>query len=411
MTVAEGLISTGVAETALVVGAEKMSAIIDWTGPRDVRAVRRWRGRGRAAAQRRTGRREFSRTFMRSDGTLADLLYRPAGGATIPMSPAVLDDAHASRADGGPRSVQARRALDGRSRGSRARRRASSRGNDIDLLIPHQANVRIIEATAKHASIPMDKVYVNVDRYGNTSSASIPIALDEAIEKGLVERRIDRADGRVRRRLHLGVDDRSLLALHGRRSALSRSGIAEAGDGKGSRGRVSRGARTSSQQADEALGVALSRALLRGPGRRAHAHAQRAARAARARRRRVGGRSRDRVRPHVRRRGRSFARRVHRVSRGGIAFTLSGCAAPRAPARRADVRERRDSGPARWPRSSATLDGIDRGSCATRAREAAIVVPANYNTPGAARDLAARSPASSARWSSRRSTARSARSG
>ena len=56
-------------------------------------------------------------------------------------------------------------------------------GKDIDLLIPHQANVRIIEATAKHAGISMEKVYVNVDRYGNTSSASVPIALDEAIER------------------------------------------------------------------------------------------------------------------------------------------------------------------------------------------------------------------------------------
>ena len=59
-------------------------------------------------------------------------------------------------------------------------------GKDIDLLIPHQANVRIIEATAKHAGISMEKVYVNVDRYGNTSSASVPIALDEAIERGRI---------------------------------------------------------------------------------------------------------------------------------------------------------------------------------------------------------------------------------
>jgi len=66
------------------------------------------------------------------------------------------------------------RALDG----------AKLTGNDIDVLIPHQANNRIIEATAKHASIPMEKVYVNVDRFGNTSSASIPIAIDEAIERG-----------------------------------------------------------------------------------------------------------------------------------------------------------------------------------------------------------------------------------
>jgi 3-oxoacyl-[acyl-carrier-protein] synthase-3 len=59
-------------------------------------------------------------------------------------------------------------------------------GADIDLLIPHQANVRIIEATAKHASVSMDKVYVNVNRFGNTSSASIGIALDEAIRAGRV---------------------------------------------------------------------------------------------------------------------------------------------------------------------------------------------------------------------------------
>lgn len=69
---------------------------------------------------------------------------------------------------------------------ARALDMARINGGDIDLLIPHQANLRIIEATAKHAGIAMDKVYVNVDRYGNTSSASIPIALDEAIQKGIV---------------------------------------------------------------------------------------------------------------------------------------------------------------------------------------------------------------------------------
>jgi 3-oxoacyl-[acyl-carrier-protein] synthase-3 len=55
------------------------------------------------------------------------------------------------------------------------------------VLIPHQANIRIIESTAKHAEIPMEKVYVNVDRYGNTSAASIPIALDEAVRSGRVQ--------------------------------------------------------------------------------------------------------------------------------------------------------------------------------------------------------------------------------
>ena len=58
--------------------------------------------------------------------------------------------------------------------------------DDVDLMVPHQANIRIIEATAKYAGIPMEKVFVNLDRYGNMSSASIPVALDEAREQGLV---------------------------------------------------------------------------------------------------------------------------------------------------------------------------------------------------------------------------------
>jgi 3-oxoacyl-[acyl-carrier-protein] synthase-3 len=58
--------------------------------------------------------------------------------------------------------------------------------DDVDLLVPHQANIRIIRATAKYAGIPMDKVFVNVDRYGNMSSATVPVALDEAQEQGLI---------------------------------------------------------------------------------------------------------------------------------------------------------------------------------------------------------------------------------
>ena len=123
---------------------------------------------------------------MRSDGTLADLLYRPAGGSTIPFSEAGAGRPLAFREDGRSRSVQAR-AFDRWPTPPIARStRRKLTGKDIDLLIPHQANVRIIEATAKHAGISMEKVYVNVDRYGNTSSASVPIALDEAIERGRI---------------------------------------------------------------------------------------------------------------------------------------------------------------------------------------------------------------------------------
>src|ERR1044072_6639555 len=76
-------------------------------------------------------------------------------------------------------SKPSERALDG----------AKLTGPEVDRLIPHQANIRIIEATAKHSNISMDKVYVNVDRFGNTSSASIPIAIDEAIDTGRITAR------------------------------------------------------------------------------------------------------------------------------------------------------------------------------------------------------------------------------
>lgn len=183
MTVAEGLISSGAAETILVVGSEKMSAIVDWKDR--ATCVLFGDGAGAAIVQKTKSGKGILSTFMRSDGKLAELLYRPGGGATIQFSQQVLTDRsqfvrmagrevfkHAVRS----MSEAADRALDG----------ARLTGEDIDLLIPHQANMRIIEATAKHSNISMDKVYVNVDRYGNTSSASIPIAIDEAIERGVI---------------------------------------------------------------------------------------------------------------------------------------------------------------------------------------------------------------------------------
>jgi 3-oxoacyl-[acyl-carrier-protein] synthase-3 len=180
---AEGLIVAGTAETALVIGAEKMSAIIDWTDR--ATCVLFGDGAGAAVLKRSRDGRGILSSYMRSDGTLAELLYRPHGGARRPFSQDVLSDRshyvkmagrevfkHAVRS----MSEAVDRALDG----------AKLTSADVDLLIPHQANIRIIEATAKHAHMPMDKVYVNVDRYGNTSSASIPIALEEAIQSGRV---------------------------------------------------------------------------------------------------------------------------------------------------------------------------------------------------------------------------------
>jgi len=183
LTLAEGLIQSGAAETVLLVSSEKMSAITDWTDR--ATCVLFGDGAGAAVLRRSQKGRGILSTFMRSDGTLADLLYRPAGGATTPMSPAVLEArTHLVHMAGREVFKHAVRSM--AESAARALDVARINGGDIDLLIPHQANLRIIEATAKHAGIAMDRVYVNVDRYGNTSSASIPIALDEAIQKGLV---------------------------------------------------------------------------------------------------------------------------------------------------------------------------------------------------------------------------------
>lgn len=183
LSVAEGMLASGTAETVLVVASEKMSSIVDWTDRST--CVLFGDGAGATVVKRSKHHKGILSTFMRSDGTLAELLYRPHGGATVPITEAVLmDRSHFVKMAGrevfkhAVRSMAEAcdRALDG----------ARLTGKDIDLLIPHQANVRIIEATAKHAGISMDKVYVNVDRYGNTSSASIPISLDEAFACGRI---------------------------------------------------------------------------------------------------------------------------------------------------------------------------------------------------------------------------------
>jgi 3-oxoacyl-[acyl-carrier-protein] synthase-3 len=183
LSMAEGLIQSGAAETVLLVSSEKLSAITDWTDR--ATCVLFGDGAGAAILRRSQKGRGILSTFMRSDGTLADLLYRPAGGATTPMSCAVLEArTHLIHMAGREVFKSAVRSM--AESADRALDMARINSGDIDLLIPHQANLRIIEATAKHASIPMSKVFVNVDRYGNTSSASIPIALDEAIQTGLV---------------------------------------------------------------------------------------------------------------------------------------------------------------------------------------------------------------------------------
>jgi 3-oxoacyl-[acyl-carrier-protein] synthase-3 len=182
--IGEGLLASGMAETVLVIGAEKMSTIINWTDR--ATCVLFGDGAGATVLKRSRAQKGVLSLYMRSDGNLSNLLQRPKGGSTEPVTPEILAEhghlvtmagretfKHAVRS----MADACDRALDG----------AKLSSSDIDLLIPHQANLRIIEATAKHAGVPMEKVFVNVDRFGNTSAASIPIALGEAMDSGRVK--------------------------------------------------------------------------------------------------------------------------------------------------------------------------------------------------------------------------------
>lgn len=182
LSMAEGYLAAGRGEVALVVAAEKMSAILDW----DDRTTAVLFGDGGGAAVLKpanaSGRGILS-SHLQSDGNLAELLYRPGGGAVDPLSQGVLDEGrHLLKMQGREIFKNAVRSM--AEACDIALKKAGWTAADVDLLVPHQANIRIIEATAKYAGIPMDKVFVNVDRYGNMSSATVPIALDEAIEEG-----------------------------------------------------------------------------------------------------------------------------------------------------------------------------------------------------------------------------------
>jgi 3-oxoacyl-[acyl-carrier-protein] synthase-3 len=183
-SVAEGILAGGRGEIALVIAAEKMSSILNWNDRST--CVLFGDGAGAAVLRRANGRdRGIVSSHLRSDGKLSHLLCRPAGGASEPMSQAVIDQArHLVRMEGREVFKNAVRSM--AEACDFALQQAGLTGGDIDLLVPHQANVRIIEATAKYANLPMEKVFVNVDRYGNMSSASVPVGLDEAEEQGRI---------------------------------------------------------------------------------------------------------------------------------------------------------------------------------------------------------------------------------
>jgi len=185
LTVAEGLIASGQGTKILIVGAEKLNSITD---PLDRSTAILFGDAAGAAVIRpaKDARRGVLSTFIKSDGNLANLLYRPGGGAVDPISEKVVAErSHFIKMAG--REVFKSAVLAMSDACDQALTRAGITADQVDLLVPHQANIRIIEATAKHAGMPLEKVMINVDRYGNTSSASIPLAIDQAISEGRIK--------------------------------------------------------------------------------------------------------------------------------------------------------------------------------------------------------------------------------
>lgn len=180
-SVASQLVMSGAYRNALVIGAESMSHILDWTD----RATCILFGDGAGAFyleadENPGGLLGFE---LGADGSGGDLLTGPVVGGNS-YKPLCAPDLKSHALEMNGRAVYRFATRIVGQAAENAAKKAGLTKEDFDLFIPHQANIRIIEAAAKHLDLPMDKVYVNIHRYGNTSAASVPVAFCEAIEEG-----------------------------------------------------------------------------------------------------------------------------------------------------------------------------------------------------------------------------------
>ena len=184
LSVASGLIGIGAVDRILLVGVETLSKLVDWEDRNT--CVLFGDAAGAAVVVPCEHGRGVLATSMGSDGCLGNLLELPAGGSLHPATQKTIDDRmHYIKMKGNEVFKCAVRSMETVARD--AMDKAGVSADDLALLIPHQANLRIIEATAKRLGIGMDRVFVNVHKYGNTSSASVPLALDEARKAGRVK--------------------------------------------------------------------------------------------------------------------------------------------------------------------------------------------------------------------------------
>ncbi|HLE40375.1 MAG TPA: beta-ketoacyl-ACP synthase III [Nitrospirota bacterium] len=184
LAAAKAFIESGMYTNVLLVGAEVLSRFTDWEDRNT--CVIFGDGAGAVVLQKHAGKRGVLSTHLHSDGSFGDFITVPGGGALHPPSHETVNKKmHYIKMRGNETFKVAVRALEDVVQ--EALEHNKVKAEDIDLLVPHQANLRIIQAMAQRLNMPMEKVVVTIDKYGNTSAASIPMALDEAVRDGRIK--------------------------------------------------------------------------------------------------------------------------------------------------------------------------------------------------------------------------------
>ncbi|HBA90199.1 MAG TPA: 3-oxoacyl-ACP synthase [Geobacter sp.] len=181
LATAEKFIVSGSVKKALVIGAEVLSRIVDWTDRNTCLLF--GDGAGAVVLEAVEGENGILSSHMHSDGNYWEILYQKGAGSRYPATHQNVDDRMVFLSMQGNEVFK----LAVRAMGEVALEALQANGltsDDVSLFIPHQANQRIVDSVGKRLGIGGDRVYVNLDRYGNTSAASIPIALDEAVRAG-----------------------------------------------------------------------------------------------------------------------------------------------------------------------------------------------------------------------------------
>jgi 3-oxoacyl-[acyl-carrier-protein] synthase-3 len=183
LSIVDAFIKNGY-DDILVIGAEELTKITDYTDRST--CVLFGDAAGAAFFRKTQDEKGILSSYFAADGSFSELLLQPAGGTRMPATKETVEKKlHFLKMAGNEVFKVAVRAM--YESAIKTLKKVNAKSEDIDLLVPHQANIRIIEATAKRLHLPMAKVQVNLDRYGNTSAASIPLALDEAMKQGKVK--------------------------------------------------------------------------------------------------------------------------------------------------------------------------------------------------------------------------------